>query len=185
MPNATHTVGHVADTRGDPDKRIENHPAGAPPLDWWEISTEPYPGSHYATFPRELVVRPVKAMSPEKVCTVCGQPSRRIVEVSEDDRTANRERSGFAARDGRETGGYVGGYATPAVETVGWSDCGHDAWRAGVVLDPFAGSGTTLAVATGHGRDAIGIDLDARNVELARDRVGPLFFRQLEHVREP
>jgi site-specific DNA-methyltransferase (adenine-specific) len=40
------------------------------------------------------------------------------------------------------------------------------------VLDPFAGSGTTLAVATGHGRDAIGIDLDARNADLARERVG-------------
>jgi hypothetical protein len=27
-------------------------------------------------------------------------------------------------------------------------------------------------VATGHGRDAIGIDLDARNAELARERIG-------------
>jgi hypothetical protein len=56
--------------------------------------------------------------------------------------------------------------------TLGWSDCGCDDWRPGLVLDPFAGSGTTLAVATGHGRDAIGIDLDARNAELARDRCG-------------
>ena len=44
--------------------------------------------------------------------------------------------------------------------------------RPGIVLDPFAGSGTTLMVATGHGRDAIGIDLDIRNADLARDRVG-------------
>ncbi len=51
-----------------------------------------------------------------------------------------------------------------------------DHWRSGVVLDPFAGSGTTLMVATGHGRDAIGIDIDERNAELARDRVGPMFF---------
>lgn len=36
----------------------------------------------------------------------------------------------------------------------------------------YSGSGTTLAVATGHGRDAIGIDLDARNASLARERVG-------------
>ena len=47
-----------------------------------------------------------------------------------------------------------------------------DKWRPGVVLDPFAGSGTTLAVATGHGRDAIGIDLDERNAHLAQERVG-------------
>ena len=41
-----------------------------------------------------------------------------------------------------------------------------------VLLGPFAGSGTTLAVATGHGRDAIGIDLDSRNAELCAERVG-------------
>ena len=29
-----------------------------------------------------------------------------------------------------------------------------------------------MAVAMGHGRDAIGIDLDPRNADLARDRVG-------------
>ena len=69
-------------------------------------------------------------------------------------------------------GQFAHGRATKRVDTVGWSDCGHNAWRNGLVLDPFAGSGTTLAVATGHGRDCIGIDLDERNVDLARERVG-------------
>lgn len=50
------------------------------------------------------------------------------------------------------------------------SDPSH--WRAGVVLDPFAGSGTTLAVAVGHSRNAIGIDLDARNARLVEQRLG-------------
>ena len=45
-----------------------------------------------------------------------------------------------------------------------------------MVLDPFAGSGTTLAVSQGHGHDAIGFDLDKRNAELALERVGPLFL---------
>lgn len=57
-----------------------------------------------------------------------------------------------------------------------WSDCAHDDYRPGLVLDPFAGTGTTLAVAHGHGRDAIGIDIDEKSAELARDRVGPLFL---------
>ena len=57
-----------------------------------------------------------------------------------------------------------------------WSDCGHDNYRPGLVLDPFAGTGTTLAVAHGHSRDAIGIDIDERSADLARDRVGPLFL---------
>jgi hypothetical protein len=68
--------------------------------------------------------------------------------------------------------GAPGRFGTYSADTVGWSDCGHNTWRNGIVLDPFAGSGTTLAVATGHGRDAIGIDLDARNAELARERIG-------------
>ena len=42
----------------------------------------------------------------------------------------------------------------------------------GLVLDPFAGSGTTLAAAAGLGRDAIGIDLDPRNLDHARNRLG-------------
>ena len=52
---------------------------------------------------------------------------------------------------------------TRQAPTLGWSDCGHDDYVPGVVLDPFAGTGTTLAVADLHGRDAIGVDLDERN----------------------
>lgn len=42
----------------------------------------------------------------------------------------------------------------------------------GTVLDPFCGTGTTLAAAQGVGRESIGIDLDPRNAELAREKVG-------------
>jgi hypothetical protein len=76
------------------------------------------------------------------------------------------------ARSAVTGGGDMAQSVTVTRETVGWSDCGHDNYRRGVVLDPFAGSGTTLAVATGLGRDAVGIDLDDRNAWLARERVG-------------
>jgi DNA modification methylase len=52
-------------------------------------------------------------------------------------------------------------------------------WRPGLILDPFAGSGTTLSVATGHGHDAIGIDINARNADLSRNRVGPFLFEMV------
>lgn len=174
-------TGTTADQAGN---RINSNPAGAPPLDWWEIPTHPYKGSHYATWPPDLCVKPIKAMSPEKVCVMCGEPSRRIVEQTPEyaEHRAQFDYSGegddrMALGMGRST--RRGNDRTPAqTETLGWTDCGHDDWRPGVVLDPFAGSGTTLAVAVGHGRNAIGIDLDERNVELARDRVGPMFFHE-------
>jgi DNA modification methylase len=42
----------------------------------------------------------------------------------------------------------------------------------GLVCDPFAGSGTTLAVAVRHGRNAMGCDLRQSQVDLARRRIG-------------
>jgi hypothetical protein len=58
----------------------------------------------------------------------------------------------------------------PAVEAIrpdlGWTDCGHDNYRPGHVLDPFGGTGTTGAVAHLHGRDATLIDIDERNANM-------------------
>lgn len=43
------------------------------------------------------------------------------------------------------------------------------------VLDPFGGSGTTAATATGLGRNALHIDLNPAYMALARERIGPMF----------
>jgi len=78
------------------------------------------------------------------------------------------------------------GWESTTTTTTGWSSCGcpgtdgirldgyhtGTGWRPGIVLDPFGGSGTTALVATGHGRDCVSIDLDERNVDLARERLG-------------
>jgi site-specific DNA-methyltransferase (adenine-specific) len=174
-PRVGETAGaHVRSTDGppvngkgggdyaNPAKTSPQNAAGAPPLDWWEIPTAPYRGAHYAAFPEALVVRPIESMCPRRVCRTCGEPSRRIVAT---------ERVVSAVPDPLRGGGF-GNRGDTARTTLGWSDCGHDDYRPGVVLDPFAGSGTTLAVAAARGRDAIGIDLDARNADLARNRVG-------------
>lgn len=164
---------------------IIQNPAGAPPLDYWEIPTQPYSGSHHATFPAAICERPIKAMCPQRVCEVCGEPSRRISERDEDAMAGTARRvmansGGRSAKNGRATPQETSGLHVDRTirRTAGWTDCGHDAWRNGRVLDPFGGSGTTGMVATGLGRDALLIDLDERNVDLARDRVGPMLLAE-------
>lgn len=172
----------------DGEAAIAN-PSGAPLLDYWEIPPGGYKGAHYAVFPPALVEPLVKAMCPQKVCRACGEPSRRVVgepsyERTDTDRVPARLAMNGGERKAEKVNQYTtdDGANTSVVahrDTLGWTDCGHDDYRPGLVLDPFAGSGTTLAVATGHGHDAIGIDLDPRNEELARERVGPLMFEVL------
>ncbi len=149
--------------------------SGAPPLDWWEIPPRGYSGSHYAVYPTELCERPIEAMCPRRVCTTCGQPSRRIVDAERhqprDDRQRSKHANGERPAVGRQDRAPEVGWEIDR-QTVGWSSCGHDTWRPGLVLDPFAGSGTTLVVAHGRGRDSIGVDIDSRNAQLARERVG-------------
>jgi len=178
------------------DVRISSNPAGAPPLDcWidttdadvWTIPTAPYPGAHYATFPPALPRKLINLMCPMQVCTVCGEPRRRI--TSEPEYVALRQPFAEGQTWGNDTVGMSGSKAPAArqVETLGWSDCGcvpcpcgpgckqycsKRKWRRGIVCDPFAGSGTTLQAASELGRDSIGIDLDPRNLELARQRLG-------------
>jgi len=144
--------------------------AGPPPLDWWQINPKPYKGSHYATFPAELCQKPIQTMCPREVCEQCGEPRRRISEVE------GLGGANFLKDRDRATGLVGARKPMPTITrtTTGWTECGCDTptYRAGVVLDPFAGSGTALAVATGYGRDAIGIDVDERNADLAAERVG-------------
>ena len=155
--------------------------SGAPPLDWWNISPKGYAGAHYAVWPSELCVKPIQAMCPRQVCRECGQPRRRIIgEVSYPESVKDgAQADNVFMRGGRSVAGttsHSNAGLTRQAETLGWSDCGHDNFRPGLVLDPFAGTGTTLMVAHGHGRDAIGIDIDPRNADLAVDRVGSMFL---------
>src|SRR5690606_8001460 len=106
---------------------------------------------------------------------------RRIIERTPEYEAARAAIGDFKAKHSPATGlnGTTQHHAGKHIDraelvATGWTDCGHDDWRPALVLDPFVGSGTTLQVATGHGHDAIGIDLDERNYDLALERVGPL-----------
>ena len=69
--------------------------------------------------------------------------------------------------------------------TIGWTDCGCGAgWVSGVVLDPFAGSGTVGVVAERLGRNSILIDLNKEYCAMTYRRLKPL-VRQMKLDREP
>jgi site-specific DNA-methyltransferase (adenine-specific) len=215
-PNTHARLAQGVDSRPTNGKKADNpnnnfgsmdevETAGAPPLDWhtdhhpedgdwlWKMSTQPYAGSHYATFPMALPKRLIEAMCPLRVCRECGKPSERIVEQAGEyaehralargnDGNQDRLVAGLSRKVGRDVS--PGPTRVNAnYETLGWSDCGHDQWRTGIVLDPFAGSGTTLEAAQAVGRHAIGIDLDHRNVTLAQQRVG--MFMEVDDDARP
>lgn len=98
----------------------------------------------------------------------------------------NTDRVKALAAEAKEVlGGYFREFvmSTNAERQSTWSDCGHDDYRRGIVLDPFGGSGTTGVAAVRTGRDAVLVDLDERNVDLARERVG--LFLEVEHPEPP
>jgi|GEM_PF-2354116 len=175
--------GKSAERDGNFDAMPELHlGAGAPPLDaWfdhhdtWTVTTQPSRLAHYAMWPPKLAERLVLSMCPAEVCGVCGEPRRRVERITNSLGVAVQRKSHQAGSDARDVRTNVADIHTaPDVslrETLGWTDCGHDDYRPGVVLDPFAGTGTTLCVAHLHGRNAIGIDLNPANEQLLEPRM--------------
>jgi DNA modification methylase len=121
------------------------HPLGKNPGDAWQVTGSRLRG-HRATFPTELIRRPLLATCPERVCSACGQPWR-------------RDRHPVRFQDGR-----------PQPRSLVPCACGAPT-RPGLVLDPFMGSGTTAIVARRLSRDWLGIELNPRYVALAHDRI--------------
>lgn len=168
-------------------REMANNAMGAPPKNWWVIPTEGYPDAHYAVMPSDLVVRPIKAGCPERVCLGCARPVVRLFEGrylgEPDDRTRTKPTGRLTSVDHPPEKGWERVHELVG-EACGCPD-GPGETRPGVVLDPFAGTFTVGAVAFGHGRSCIGIDLDSRNAELARRRVGMWLEVEGEDVRRP
>jgi len=154
------------------DRPMMSNAAGAPPLDcWfdeydgtadtWTITTQPSQLAHYAMWPAKLAERLILSMCPAEVCTFCREPRRRVEKAEQ---VPSRPVAADALRRASEGHLTSSGRELRSAETLGWTECGCGVpYAPGTVLDPFAGTGTTLAVADIHGRDAIGIDIDARN----------------------
>ena len=164
--------------RGTLEKFKENLGSGRNRRSVWDITVKSYPGAHFATFPEEIPELCIKAGTSEGGCCLeCGTPYNRIVEKGE--RVSSEDYKGQGKKD----------YASALAENP--SDVKrrtlesmrqviYKGWEGGcncqgvkipcTVLDPFAGSGTTCAVASRLGRDSIGIELNEEYLKLARKR---------------
>jgi site-specific DNA-methyltransferase (adenine-specific) len=128
-------------------KGLSGHPLGKNPGDVWRIGSSSYRGAHFATFPPELVRRPLLATCPPQVCTACGQPWR------------------------RSTRAVIFDNGVPQIRPFVPCPCGAST-RPGLVLDPFFGTGTVALMAKRHNRDWLGIELNPDYLPLMAERLG-------------
>jgi DNA modification methylase len=140
----------------------------------WTVSTKPFKGAHFATFPPDLIEPCIRAGAAEKCCSVCAAPFKRSMV---DTGVPDSSYKGSTFTEGK-TGARDGGERTQKGErTIKVSGelsptCSCEA--AGVsstVLDPFGGSGTTAAVALKHGRNSILCELNPGYESLVQNRI--------------
>jgi len=165
-------IGSV-NSNGNTNLAKQLNPLGKNPADLWSIPTQPFSEAHFATFPEQLVEPMIKAGCPRWICKKCGKARVRIVETKYQE--AGKGNANLRRKGGNKDELTARPYETRMLAeryTIGWTDCGCNAgWESGVVLDPFLGSGTTMAVARKLGRSCIGIELNPKYIEMAKKRV--------------
>lgn len=158
----------------------------------WTIKTKKAKEAHFATYPMEIPDLCIKASTSEHgACAICGAPWHRIlIQVNEKAENVDREQFKRAQEtEGRlslrrpPTGDNVGVYETirweptcvclghvektitddePATVYIPIVPLEEHFMRPCVVLDPFAGSGTTVLSARRLRRSAIGVDINPK-----------------------
>ena len=147
----------------------------------WNVPMGQTTKDHHAVFPSALVERPIAMTCPEFV-TEQG-PRQRIIEWVEYKEGSSRNRLIGKCKkiernedDGRELQERSGRHDTARrytprkPVTEGWTCADLPVTRRGIVLDPFAGTGTTGEVAIKLGRDFIGVELYDEYASIAEQR---------------
>ena len=158
------------------------NPLGKVPGSVWSIPSEPLQVpddlgvDHFAAFPQEWPRRLILGWCPAEGCTACGQGRAPVVDKAytrtqqtnnpyREDRNTDNNKSAAQMPYGRAAcDTTITGYACACPDTTAPS-------TPGVVLDPFAGTGTVPMVARALGRTGIGVDLSADYLRLASWRV--------------
>jgi DNA modification methylase len=140
----------------------------------WTLPTQRYDQAHFATFPERLVEPCILAgTSAAGCCPRCGRAWQRHL-CTRYANPGNRRSNGPRSMERRHESPGFRKRLVRRVEGEAWRpdcECAVDPVPA-TVLDTFAGSGTTLAVAQRLGRRSIGIELSSDYIELVRHRLG-------------
>ncbi len=145
----------------------------------WTVTTKPFRGAHFATFPKDLITPCVLAGTSEHgCCSNCGAPWERHIESTriarnelppEDPRyRPNTYKGAYEEINGKGDAGYN------STKTLGWvasCKCVDATITPCTVFDPFTGSGTTAVVAMNHGRNFIGTELNSEYIKIAEARI--------------
>jgi DNA modification methylase len=168
--NAGHNFTH--ERKYDPD---------ADGGDFFTIPTMPHPFAHFAVYPETLIEPLIKAGCPKEVCSKCGKPKMPFREktgriydsMNGEYRDEEKFTSGKIAETNNVSNSSV--FRTDLIQetkTIMKPSCSCNAsFVSGTVLDPFAGSGTTMLVARNLGRSAIGIDVNPIYSEIVKKRL--------------
>ena len=135
--------------------------------DVWIVPTQGYPGAHFAVYSPRLITPCILAGTSEYgCCAACGKTYERVVvrtgSVEGNGQLESRDRSFPSQRNGLPGSGSTLDGNIAQRETIGWRKmcgCQTDEVVPAVVLDPFVGSGTTVATSIELGRAGVGIDL--------------------------
>lgn len=148
----------------------------------FQINTQPFKGHHYAVMPTQLAKLCILAGSSPYACEHCGAPWKRIVQHARFERHLGSSKYIDPAMQATGIQSLRAAYraqgleSPPPPQTLGWQPTctceEHTSKGKCLILDPFAGAGTTLLTAAQVGRDWLGIELSAEYVEMARKRIG-------------
>jgi DNA modification methylase len=148
------------------DSTFSRPSAGRNPRSVLDVPTASYKGAHYATFPPNLIAPLIRASVPRRCCSVCGQAWAPVVNKTMIDAGSWSDEAGKKRADA------PGAKVSPSsifrtgeiaqknvVDYRPTCNCGCEESVPGIVLDPFAGTGTTGMVAKELGRRWIAMDI--------------------------
>ncbi len=174
---------------------IRPNPLGKNKRTVWTIPTKANPEAHFATFPPKLVEPMIKSGCPEFVCKKCGKPREKIIERIVGDQRSNEPdqkrvkagvlKGGAKPTTSRPLSDIFAQAISTRMITKGYSDCGcNEGFEPGIVLDPFAGTGTTLKETWKLGRNYIGFEISKEYCKLADKRLSLTKYVRLDNFIE-